>query len=79
MSTNAVRAQISELRWLVDQLEHERDTLTTTPYPRVHHFLMCNLATKIAQVAVQVHGVLSEPAPDRSVSSDGASLVEQSA
>ena len=79
MSTTALRAQISELRWLVDELEHERDTLATTPYPRVHQFLMRHLATKIAQVAMQVHGVLSEPAPNRSVSSHVAPLVEQSA
>ena len=79
MSTTAVREQISELRWLVDQLEQERDTLATTPYPRLHRFLMRNLATRIARVAVQVHGVLSEPAPDTSVSSDGVRLVKQSA
>ncbi len=79
MSTTAVRDQISELCWLVDQLEQERDTLATTPYPRVHHFLMRNLTTRIAQVAVQVHGALSEPPLDMSVSSNVAPLVEQSA
>jgi hypothetical protein len=79
MSTNAVREQISELRWLVDQLEQERATLATTPYPLVHQFLMRNLATRIASVAVQVHGVLSEPAPDTSVLSEGVRFVEQSA
>ena len=79
MSPTAIRAQISDLHWLVDELGHELDALATTPYPLVHRFLMRNLATKIAQVAVQVHSVLSEPAPDRSISSNVAPLVEQSA
>lgn len=79
MSTTALRVQITELHWLVDELGHELDALATTPYPLVHRFLMRNLATRIAQVAVQVHSVLSESAPDTRVSSTVAPLVEQSA
>jgi hypothetical protein len=79
MLTNAVQEQISELRWLVDELGQELDALATTPYPRVHHFLMCNLATKIARVAVQVRGVLSEQSHDKRVPADATRPHEQSA
>ena len=79
MSTNAVRDQISELRWLVDQLEQERDTLATTPYPLVHRFLIHNLAARIAQVAVQVQRHLAEQPPSTPLPSNVAPLVEQSA
>jgi hypothetical protein len=79
MLTNAVQEQISELRWLVDELGQELDALATTPYPQVHHFLMCNLATKIALVAVQVRAVLSEPSHDQHLPADAARLLEQSA
>jgi hypothetical protein len=79
MPTTVLRERITELRWLVDELGHELDALATTSYPRVHCFLIRTLTTRIAQVAVQVHGVLSEPTPDRSLSSTGVPLVEQSA
>ena len=79
MSTTVLREQITELHWLVDELGHELDALATTPYPLVHRFLMRTLTTRIARVAVQVHGALSEPTRDRSVSSSVVPLVEQSA
>ena len=79
MSHTAIRAQVTELHWLVEELGHELDALATTPYPLVHRFLIRNLTTRIARVAVQVHGAVSEPAPDRSVSSNVALLLEQSA
>ncbi len=79
MSTTAVRAQITELHWLVDELGHELDALATTPYPRVHHFLMRNLTTRIAQVAVQVRSQLTEELPDQPIPSSVVPLVEQSA
>ena len=79
MSTTAVQEQISELRWLVDQLEQEWDTLAATPYPRVHRFLMCNLTTRIARVAVQVQRHLTLPSPGTKEVSDEVPLVEQSA
>ena len=79
MSTTALQEQISELRWLVDQLEQEWDTLATTPYPRVHHFLMGNLTTRIARVAVQVQRHLTQPSPGPKEVSDEVRLVEQSA
>jgi hypothetical protein len=44
-------AQMSELRWLVSELGHEVQALSTTPYPHVHRLLVQSLATKIAQVA----------------------------
>jgi hypothetical protein len=79
MSTNAVRAQITELRWLVYELGQELDTLATTPYPLVHRFLMCTLTTRIALVAVQVERHLSQQPPDMKESSDELRLLEQSA
>jgi hypothetical protein len=79
MSTTAIRAQMSELHWLVDELGHELDALATTPYPRVHHFLMRNLTTKIVQVAVQVRSHLTEQLPDQPIPSSVVRLVEQSA
>jgi hypothetical protein len=79
MSTTAVQEQISELRWLVDQLEQEWDTLATTPYPRVHRFLMSNLTTRIARVAVQVQRHLTQPSLGTKELSDEVPLVEQSA
>jgi hypothetical protein len=79
MSTTAVRAQITELRWLVDELGHELDALATTPYPLVHRFLMRTLTTRIAQVAVQVQSHLTEQLPDQLFPSSVVSLVEQSA
>jgi hypothetical protein len=79
MSTTAVRAQITELHWLVDELGHELDALATTPYPCVHRFLMRNLTTRIAQVAVQVQSHLAEQLPDKQSLSDEVRLVEQSA
>ena len=79
MSPTALRAQITELHWLVDELGHELDALTTTSYPQVHHFLMHNLTTRIAQVAVQVQSHLTEQLPGKSFPSDERPLVEQSA
>jgi hypothetical protein len=79
MVTTAVREQISELHWLIDELGQELDTLAITPYPLVHCFLMRNLTTRIARVAVQVQSHLTGPSPDRSISSHVTPLVEQSA
>jgi len=79
MSTNLLREQVKELRWLVEELGHELDALATTPYSLVHRFLVCNLTTRIARVAVQVQRHLTQPSPDTKESSDGARLVEQSA
>lgn len=50
-STSDLPEQISELCWLVYELAHELETLATTPYPQVHHFLMQNLTRRITQVA----------------------------
>jgi hypothetical protein len=79
MSTNALRKQIGDLRWLVDELGHELDALASTPYPGVHRFLMRNLATRIARVAVQVRGSLTEHPQDQQGSSNEVHLLEQSA
>ena len=79
MSTTVVRDQMTELRWLVDELGQELDALATTSYPRVHRFLMRNLATRIARVAVQVQRHLAEQPPDQPFPSNIAPLVEQSA
>ncbi len=79
MSTTVLRERITELHWLVDELGHELDALATTPYPRVHRFLMRNLATRIAQVAVQVRSHLTEQLPDQPIPSSVVPLVEQSA
>ncbi len=79
MPTTAVREQVRELRWLVDELGHELDALATTPYPLVHRFLMHHLATRIARIAVQVQCHLAEQLPDQPFPSDGMRLVEQSA
>ncbi len=79
MSTNAVRAQITELHWLVDELGNELDALATTSCPRVHHFLMRNLTTRIAQVAVPVERHLTQQPPDMKESSDEVRPLEQSA
>ncbi len=79
MSSIALREQVSDLYWLVDELEHELDALATTPYPRVHRFLMRNLTTRIAWVAVQMQRHLTEQPPDTKESSDEAPLLEQSA
>ena len=79
MLTNAVREQMTELHWLVDQLELELEAMATTSYPRVHCFLMHNLATRIAQVAVQVRNIVTEQPPDERTSSDGVHLLEHSA
>jgi hypothetical protein len=79
MVTTAVREQINELRWLIDELGQELDALAVTPYPLVHRFLIRNLTTRIARVAVQVQSHLAGPSPDRSISSHVAPLVEQSA
>ena len=79
MITTAVREQISELHWLIDELGHELDALAVTPYPLVHCFLMRNITTRIALVAVQVQSHLTEQLPGKSLSSDEVRLVEQSA
>ncbi len=79
MPTTTVRAQITELHWLVDELEHELGALATTLYPLVHRFLMRHLATRIARIAVQVQCHLAEQLPDQPFPSDGMRLVEQSA
>jgi len=79
MSPTALRAQITELHWLVDELGHELDALATTPCPLVHRFLMRNLATRIAQVAVQVQSHVTEQLPDQLLSSTVVPLLEQSA
>ena len=79
MSTTVVREQITELHWLVDELGHELDALATTPYPLVHRFLMRNLTTRIAQVAVQVQRHFTEQPPGMKESSDEMRLLEQSA
>jgi hypothetical protein len=51
MNTHDLPEQISELRWLVYELGHELQALSTTPYPHVHRFLIHTLAKKVAQVA----------------------------
>ena len=79
MSTIALRAQVSDLHWLVDELGQELDALATTPYPLVHRFLMRTLTSRIAQVAVQMQRHLIEQPPDTKESSDGVHLLEQSA
>jgi hypothetical protein len=79
MSLEALSAHLSELRWLVDELGQELDTLERTSYPRVHCFLMHNLATKIARAAVQVRSSVIEQPPDERTSSDGVHLLEHSA
>jgi hypothetical protein len=79
MSTTAVREQVKELRWLIEELGQELDTLATTSYPRVHCFLMRNLATRIARVAMQVQRHLAEQLPEKQSLSDEVRLVEQSA
>jgi len=78
MVTTTVREQISELHWLIDELGQELDALATTPYPLVHRFLVCNLTTRIARLAVQVQRHLTEQLPDQYVPSDVVPLVEQS-
>jgi hypothetical protein len=78
MPTTAVREQVRELRWLIDELGHELDALAITPYPLVHRFLMRNLTTRIAQVAVQVQRYLTEQLPDQPFPSSVVLLVEQS-
>jgi len=79
MSPTTVREQITELHWLVDELGHELDALATTSYPRVHRFLMRNLTTRIAQVAVQVQRLLTEQLPEKQLPSNVARLLEQPA
>ena len=79
MSTNAFRAQMSDLRWLVNELEHELDAPASSPFPRVHRFLLRYLASKIIKVAAQVRGSLTEHPPGQQGPSDGACLVEQPA
>jgi len=79
MITTAVREQISELHWLIDELGHELDALAVTPYPLVHCFLMRNITTRIALVAVQVQSHFTEQLPDQPFLSNVAPLVEQSA
>jgi len=79
MSTTVVRERITELHWLVEELGHELDALATTPYPLVHRFLICNLTTRIARVAVQVRSYLTEQLPGMKESSDSMRLVDQSA
>ena len=79
MPTTAVREQVRELRWLIDELGHELDALAATPYPRVHRFLMRHLATRIAKVAVQMQHHLTEQLPEKPSPSTVAPLVEQSA
>jgi hypothetical protein len=79
LNTCLVSDQITELRWLIDELGHELDALATTPYPLVHRFLMRNLTTRIARVAVQVQSHLTEQSPDQLFPSSVVPLVEQSA
>ena len=79
MPTTTVREQVRELQWLIDELGYELDALATTSYPRVHCFLMCNLTTKIARLAVQVQSHLTEQLPGKPFPSNIAPLVEQSA
>ena len=79
MSLEALSAHLSELRWLVDELGQELDTLESTSYPRVHCFLMHNLATRIARVAVQVGSSVIERPPGERTPSDGVHLLEHSA
>jgi hypothetical protein len=79
LNTCLVSEQITELRWLIDELGHELDALATTPYPCVHRFLMRNLTTRIARVAVQVQRHLTEQPPGMKESSDEMRLLEQSA
>jgi hypothetical protein len=79
MLTDPLPDQITELRWLVGELRLELDTLATTPYPGVHRFLMCNLAARIAKVAVQVRGSLTEYPHDQTLLSDSTQLFERPA
>ena len=79
MPTTAVRDRITELHWLVDELGHELDALATTSYPHVHRFLMRNLTTRIAQVAVQMQSHLTDQLPGKPFPSDEMPLIEQSA
>ena len=79
MPTTTVREQVKELHWLIDKLERELDALATTPYPRVHRFLMRTLTTRIARVAVQVQLHLTEQLAVKPSPINVAPLVEQSA
>ena len=79
MLTTVLRERMTELHWLVDELGHELDALATTSYPLVHRFLMRNLTTRIARVAVQVQRHLTEQPPGMKESSDEMRLLEQSA
>jgi hypothetical protein len=79
LNTCLVSEQITELRWLIDELGHELDALATTSYPLVHHFLMRNLTTRITQVAVQLQSHLTKQLPDQLFPSSVVPLVEQSA
>jgi len=77
LNSSLLSAHISELRWLVDELGQELETLENTSYPRVHCFLMLNLTTRIVQIATQVHKALTQPAADQRSMSDEAHLAEQ--
>jgi hypothetical protein len=79
MLTNAVREQMTELHWLVGELGLELEAMATTSYPRVHCFLMRNLAARIARVAVQVGSSVTEQPPGERTPSDGVHLLEHSA
>jgi hypothetical protein len=79
LNSRPLSEQITELRWLVDELGQELDALVSTPYPRVHRFLLRNLATRIVKVAVQVRSIVTEQSHDTKETSDGVPLLEQSA
>lgn len=79
LNSSPLSAPISELRWLVDQLGQELDTLESTSRPRVHRFLMLNLTTRIVHIAAQVHRTLTRSSVDQRSVSNGAHFVEQSA
>jgi len=79
LNSRPLSEQITELHWLVNELGQELDALVSTPYPRVHRFLLCNLATRIVKVAVQLRSIVTEQSHDTEETSDGVPLLEQSA
>ncbi len=60
MNTTDLSEQVSELRWLVSELRSELETLTTTPYPLAHRFLMRGLAKRLTTVAEHACQSLSQ-------------------
>ena len=63
MNTTDLSEQVSELRWLVSELRSELETLTTTPYPLAHRFLMRGFAKRLIAVRSQLRRLGCEPHP----------------